>query len=164
MKSTLKLSLICVAALAALCAQAEVGRITGLQVYRGSTPSDNINLLRYADNNLFRINSMPGQEFNFVVPGNGLGNPNSVRRLDVSVLGSRVGSGPIALWMYDWVAARWVYATTVNLPTIGLGTFTYRATPVPQRFVSSQGGFALRFITRSVTTMIVDRIRVVSGS
>lgn len=164
MKTILKLSLICAAALATLCARAEVGHITGLQVFRGSTPSDNINLLRYADNNLFRINSMPGQQFDFVVPGNGLGNPRSVRWLDVSILGSRIGTGPIALWMYDWVAARWVYATTVTLPTIGLGTFTYRTTPVPQRFVSSQGGFALRFITRSVTTMIVDRIRVVSGT
>ncbi|MBX7135448.1 MAG: hypothetical protein K1X67_22500 [Fimbriimonadaceae bacterium] len=164
MKSTLKTSLLAAVALATLCAHAEVGRITGLQVYRGSTPSDSINLLRFADNNLFRINSMPGQHFDFVVPGNGLGNPSFVRSFHVSVLGSRIGSGPIALWMYDWVAARWVYATTVTLPTVGLGTFTYRATPVPQRFVSAQGGFGLRFITRSVTTMIVDRISVVTGN
>ncbi|HRI43504.1 MAG TPA: hypothetical protein PLL78_04745 [Fimbriimonadaceae bacterium] len=163
MKSTLRLTLICAAALATLCAHALVGRITGLQVYRGSTPNDNINLLRYADNNFFRINSMPGQEFDFVVPGNGLGNPSRVRRLDVSILGSRTGSGPIALWMYDWVAARWTYMTTVELPTIGLGTFTYRVTPVPQRFVSYQGTFGLKFRTRTVSTMIVDRIGVVSG-
>jgi hypothetical protein len=164
MKSTLKLSLIAAAVLASLCAQAEVGRITGLQVFRGHTPSDEIGLLRFADNNFFRINSMPGQEFDFQVPGNGLGNPHSVNRLDVSVLGSRTGTGPIGLWMYDWVAARWRFMTTVTLPTIGLGTYTYHVTPVPERFVSSQGTFALRFITRSNCTMIVDRIRVVSGS
>lgn len=163
MKNTLKLAVVGAAMFAALSAQAATGRLFGYSVTQGSPGGGGIGAMMQADGNLFRVKNGEFPKIDWTVSGGQLGNPTFVHNMSVTIRGSKLGTSAIGLWMFDYVALRWVYINTVSLPNVGLANTTINVTNTPSRFVNFQGRFQLRFISTGPVTMIVDRIGVTTS-
>lgn len=164
MKNTLKFAVVAATMLATLVAQAATGRILGYRVERGANGGGGVAAMTQADGNLHRVwstNEHPKIDWHVIVGE--LGNPTLVRNMVVTVRGSKLGTSNLGLWMYDYVAFKWVYVSTVPLPNVGLANTSINVTSVPSRFVQFNGQCKLRFISTGPVTMIVDRISVTTS-
>lgn len=164
MKNTLKFAVIAAAILATLIAQAATSRIIGYRAQAGANGGGGVAAMNLADGNLHRVwstNDFP--KIDWTAIGGELGNPARINNMVVTVRGSKLGNSAIGLWMYDYVAFRWVYVSNVTLPSVGLANTSINVTNVPSRFVQFNGQFKLRFISTGPITMIVDQLRVTTS-
>ncbi len=164
MKNTLKLAVVGAAMLATLIAQAATGRVLGYRVNRGANGGGGVAAMRLADGNLHRVwSDSANPKIDWEVIVGELGNPALVHNMTVTVRGSKLGTAAIGLWMYDYVAFKWVYVSTVALPNVGLANTAIQVTNLPHRFIQFNGQCKLRFISTGPVTMIVDQFRVTTS-
>ena len=161
MKNTLKLAVIAATMLATLVAQAATGRILGYRVESGANGGGGVSAMSQADGNLHRVwSTTQNPKIDWTVIAGELGNPTFVHNMTVTVRGAKLGTSNLGLWMYDYVARRWIYISSFSLPNVGLANTSINVTNVPSRFVQFNGQCKLRFISTGPVEMIVDRISV----
>ena len=150
--------------LATLVAQAATGRILGYRVEKGANGGGGVSAMTQADGNLHRFwtNSTDPRIDWHVIVGD-LGNPTFVRSMTITVRGAKLGTSNIGMWIYDFVARKWVYGSAVSLPSVGLANTSMTLTNVPSRFVQFNGQCKIRFISTGPVEMIVDKITVTTS-
>ena len=164
MKNTLKLAVIAATMLATLVAQAATGRILGYRVETGANGGGGVAAMTQADGNLHRVwTSGQDRRIDWHVIVGDLGNPSFVHNMVVTVRGAKLGASNFGLWMYDYVARRWVYVSAFSLPSVGLANTSINVTNVASRFVQFNGQCKVRFISTGPVEMIVDRISVTTS-
>lgn len=158
MTHTLKLSVVVALALSALSAQALTGIIFKVDIHKGKE-TGGVRELRGNDSRFFRITNQIASPYHFDWSCSfyGLQNPTNVSHLEISVIGSRLKSSPIKMYLFDYIAERWTDVASVELPTLGSDEYVLRIRKAPERFVSSNGRATMRF-TSTLQTMIVDQI------
>lgn len=158
MKNTIKPFIIGLAALSAIAAQANTGVLISWAVFKGDATGVGADMAR-ADNNLYRIKPKTfTRDFGFSVTFSRLGNPNLVRRLEISVRGQSPGFHKPNLYLFDFVAQRYELVKPLDLPGPGLSDSIARVRKNPGRFVSSGG--LLRFFVDGESLLILDQIAV----
>lgn len=164
MKNTIKFAVIAATMLATLVAQAATGRILGYRVDAGANGGGGVSAMTQADGNLHRVWTNTGdRKIDWTVIAGELGNPTFVHNMVVTVRGAKLGTSTLGLWMYDYVARKWVYVSSFSLPNVGLGNTSINVTNVPSRFVQFNGQCKLRFISTGPVEMIVDKISVTTS-
>lgn len=158
MTNTLKLSIVASLALSAFSAQAFTGIVFNVEAHKGKE-TGGVRELRNNDSRFFRITNQVASPYNldWSCSFYGLQNPTNVSHLEISVIGSRLKSSPIKMYLYDYIALRWTDVASVELPNIGSDEFVLRIRKAPERFVSPNGRATMRFIS-TLQTMIIDQV------